>query len=40
MDIYIPLENDVTTTQFRLLFHDGQTLSETVSISEIKVYGK
>lgn len=40
MDIYVPLESDVTTTKFRLLFHDGETLSETVSISEIKIYGK
>ena len=40
MDIYVPLESDVTTTKFRLQFHDGETLSETVSISEIKIYGK
>lgn len=40
LDTYVPLENEVTTTKFRLLFHDGQTLSETVSISEIRIYGK
>ncbi len=36
---FVALDKPVSTTQFRLLVHDGQTLSETVSIYEIEIYG-
>lgn len=39
-DRYIALPSAHTTTGFRLLFHDGETMSETVTISEILVLGQ
>ena len=36
---YIALSEPVKTTAFRLLFNDGVTLSETVTIWEISLYG-
>ena len=39
-DQYIALPSSYTTSGFRLLFHDGETMSETVTISEIFVFGR
>ena len=39
-DQYIALPSSYTTSGFRLLFHDGETMSETVTISEIHVFGQ
>ena len=36
--VYVELSGSVTTTAFRLLFNDGETLSETVTIWEIELY--
>ena len=36
--VYVELSEPVTTTAFRLLFNDGDTLSETVTIWEIELY--
>lgn len=36
---YVALDKPVSAAQFRFLIHDGQTLSETVSIFEIEFYG-
>lgn len=38
-DDYIALEEPVETVKFRLLFHSGQTVAQTVTISEINIYG-
>ncbi|MCQ2428724.1 MAG: discoidin domain-containing protein [Clostridia bacterium] len=38
-NVKIPLSAPVQGTGFRLLFHDGETLSETVTLSTVNVWG-